>query len=497
MRSKITYKYNKKPTKNTTKKYKKNKKQGGKAIDAGSYGCVFRPSLKCSDNANEYNPNNVSKLMYEEDIEKEIDEMNKVKRIIDNLPSDNKKYFLVSDTHTCSPSQLEDDDLSTFDKECSLFTKEGIDSTNVNNNLDSLRILNMPDGGITIDDFIRNMLMSDNKDKYTLFLKLNNSLIRLLKKGLEPINKNKLNHFDVKGNNILITKDGELARLIDWGLAGENDGNTIPKEIIDRSIHFNMPFSDIFFNSYVKKLLPEEFKRQKASPDFFNKKSGHNELMKIIAIKMLNITLNRSKGHFESVLGILHDIYKIYAVEMENESSKINYKILEMNTIIEYIQAVLLKYVDDNGIFNDTKYFYEVFTKNADIWGFLMCYTGIVGNGVSYGSDNSINYIINKKIINAICRILIRYCYSSEFATKPIDIDELVKELESLNTIARGEEEKYKSKTKKNKTKTKNLDIRYPTPVRKIQSNQNNVSEKFGFSDTTDNQYNIEPIRDE
>ena len=210
MRSKITYKYNKKPTKNTTKnttkKYKKNKKQGGKAIDAGSYGCVFRPSLKCSDNVNEYNPNNVSKLMYEEDIEKEIDEMNKVKRIIDNLPADNKKYFLVSDTHTCSPSQLENDDLSTFDKECSLFTKEGIDSTNVNNNLDSLRILNMPDGGITIDDFIRNMLMSDNKDKYTLFLKLNNSLIRLLKKGLEPINKNKLNHFDVKGNNILITK---------------------------------------------------------------------------------------------------------------------------------------------------------------------------------------------------------------------------------------------------------------------------------------------------
>lgn len=497
MRSKITYKYNKKPTKNTTKKYKKNKKQGGKAIDAGSYGCVFRPSLKCSDNANEYNPNNVSKLMYEEDIEKEIDEMNKVKRIIDNLPADNKKYFLVSDTHTCSPSQLENDDLSTFDKECSLFTKEGIDSTNVNNNLDNLRILNMPDGGITIDDFIRNMLMSDNKDKYTLFLKLNNSLIRLLKKGLEPINKNKLNHFDVKGNNILITKDGELARLIDWGLAGENDGITIPKEIIDRSIHFNMPFSDIFFNSYVKKLLPEEFKRQKASPDFFNKKSGHNELMKIIAIKMLNITLNRSKGHFESVLGILHDIYKIYAVEMEHESSKINYKILEMNTIIEYIQAVLLKYVDDNGIFNDTKYFYEVFTKNADIWGFLMCYTGIVGNGVSYGSDNYIDYIINKKIINAICRILIRYCYSSEFATKPIDIDELVKELESLNAIARGEEEKYKSKAKKTKTKTKNLDIRYPTPVRKIQSNQNNVNEKFGFSDTTDNQYNIAPIRDE
>ena len=413
-------------------KQKSRKKRGGKAIDAGSYGCVFRPSLKCSDSEREYNPNYVSKLMYEEDIGKEINEMNKVKKIIDKIPN-NSKYFLVSDTYTCSPSEIEDKDLLSFDDECDLFTKEGLNSSNVNNNLNRLRILNLPDGGMTIDDFIVKMLKSNNK--YQLFLKMNKALIDLLKNGISPVNKNKLNHFDLKGNNILITPNGELARIIDWGLAGENDGVNIPMEIINRSIHFNMPFSGIFFNSYVKIFLTQELKRQKISLKNNNTKIGQNELMKIIAIKMLNITLNRSKGHYKHVLAILHEIYKIYAIEMNNESDLINYSILEQNTIIDYIQNVLIKFVDENGNFDDKKYFYDVFTKNADIWGFLMCYTRIIEYGVKYNTNRSIEYVINKNVINMLCRILIKYCYSPEFAIKPIDISELVDELETLNSI--------------------------------------------------------------
>jgi len=431
MRNKKTYKSKKKGIKKRTYKY------GGKAIDAGSYGCVFRPSLKCSDNSNNYNPSHVSKLMYEEDIGKEIDEMNKVKKIIDTIPN-NSKYFLVSDTYTCSPSALNKTDLESFDKTCDLFTDNGINASNVNNNLNRLKILNLPDGGMTIDNYIMRLLNGNNK--YKPFIRLNTALISLLKNGIVPINKYKLNHFDIKGNNILITHDGELARLIDWGLAGENDGITIPPEIKNRSIHFNMPFSGIFFNNYVKKLLPHEFNRQKSSSVSYNKKAGHNELMKIIAIKMLNTTLNKSKGHYKSVLRILHDIYKIYAIEMIRESGEINYDVLEVNTIIEYIQSVLSMYVDENGVFNETKYFYEVFTKNADIWGFLMCYTKFIEHGVIYGIDNSIKYVIDKNLINSICRILLKYCYSPEFSVKPIDVSELIKELESLNLIAEKEE---------------------------------------------------------
>ncbi len=84
----------------------------------------------------------------------------------------------------------------------------------------------------------------------------------------------------------------------------------------------------------------------------------------------------------------------------------------------------------------DNKYFYEVFTKNVDIWGFLTGYTYIFEKGVVYDDKGNATYLISKDIVDSICRILLKYCYSSEFAVKPINVSELSKELESLNKIA-------------------------------------------------------------
>jgi len=50
-------------------------RKGGKAIASGSYGCVFRPALKCKSDGDEKQKNSVSKLMYNEDANEEMDEM--------------------------------------------------------------------------------------------------------------------------------------------------------------------------------------------------------------------------------------------------------------------------------------------------------------------------------------------------------------------------------------------------------------------------------------
>ena len=134
---------------------------------------------------------------------------------------------------------------------------------------------------------------------------------------------------------------------------------------------------------------------------------------------------------------VLHNIYKIFAVD--NGRNTIDYNVLAQNTVIEYIQMVLLKYVDDNGKFSDIQYFYKVFTKNVDIWGFLMCYESILIYGIDYtnaATNASSIYIMDKEIINSICRILIKYCFSPEYAVKPIPVAELATELEALNHIA-------------------------------------------------------------
>jgi hypothetical protein len=425
MRNKLTYKFNKKKGHQNKKTQRNRKTRGGRAVDAGSYGCVFIPGLKCADKRIPYNKNGISKLMYKKDADDEMLEMQKVERYTKSIPN-NEKYFLVSNTYKCSPDAItEKEDLLSFDAKCGLFTKRGIDSYNVNENLDKLSLINMPNGGLSIENFVLKML--DSPNKYSNFTKLNNALIQLLLNGIVPINKYGFNHFDVKAGNILFSPDG-YARLIDWGLAGDNDGVTIPAAIQNRSIAFNMPFSDIFFNSYIKKWLPEEYNRIKASSIFRDKTDGQADLLKVVAVNLINKSIQEtSEGHYDYITAnILHDIYKIYADR--NSYNKLDYNVLTYNVLIEYIQAVLLKFVDENGNFNATRYFYEVFTHNVDVWGFILAYAPLIEDG---------NGKLHKDIINGVCRILLKYCFSSEFAIKPVIVTELAADLSSLSYIAK------------------------------------------------------------
>lgn len=414
--------YNVKTRKNT-------KRTGGKAIDAGSYGCVFKPAIKCANPAPfPYSDKTISKLMYKEDTESELAEMEKVKNIIQNIPN-KENYFLISNTYDCSPDKLSQEDLYKFDRKCNLFTKRGINSMNINEskNMKELALIVMPNGGLNVEKYLLKLFDISEKERHKKFIVLNNALIKLLVNGIVPLNNMKFNHYDIKAGNILISSEDNHARLIDWGLSGENDGLHIPETIKNRSIAFNMPFSDIFFNKFIRKWLPEELNLIKASNKFNNKISGQSELLKVVAVNVINKSIQQtSEGHFEYITNtILHDIYQIYA--MDNTYNRVDYNVLSYTTLIEYIHEVLLKYVDVYGNFNDTNYFYDVFSKNVDIWGFLLSYIPIIEFGVSK---------FHKDIINGICRILLKYCFSAEFAAKAINVNELTMELQSLNTIA-------------------------------------------------------------
>ena len=357
-------KHNKKiKSTNHTQRRRSNKK-GGKAVASGSYGCVFRPPIKC-ENGEIVPSTHVSKLMYnDKSVIKEMEEMDKVTEIIKTIPN-NDKYFLVMDTTICNPDKLTNEDLNSFDEKCDLFTENGITSKNVNSNLNQLKIITMLDGGMEVDDYIYNLILNPvEKEKYILFIKINSSLIELLNNGIVPINKNGLNHMDIKGNNMLVDSMGHV-RLIDWGLAVKNNGIAIPSDVTNHTMHFNNPFSNLFYNNYLKQWLPKEYSKIKASPQFYNSTSGQSELLKLIAVNMVNVVIeqNQSSGHYQSIVSILHYIYKIYAVD--NGYNTVDYNVLIQTTIIEYIQAVLLAYVDDNGNFKDVEYFYDVFTKNT------------------------------------------------------------------------------------------------------------------------------------
>ena len=306
--------------KNKTKKMFKKKKNsyGGAAIDAGSYGCVFDPVLKCDKPIPITNPNikYISKLMYKEDAVKELNEIKKVEKIIkEKMPPSSIDFFLVSDTYQCNMAELQDKDLESFNKECDLFTKRGINNTNINQFKHKLALFNMPYGGLNVDKHIDKLLLLQKTMLYPAFIGLNNALINLLVKGIVPLNATGFIHGDVKSGNIVVsTTTFVKARLIDWGLSFETDGKTIPKMIQNKAIQFNVPFSSIFFNSFIKEWLLSSYKKIKSSIDFKGRHTSQSEILKMVAVNLLNETIHKEgEGHFTYLTKyILPDIYRIY-----------------------------------------------------------------------------------------------------------------------------------------------------------------------------------------
>jgi serine/threonine protein kinase len=350
----------------------------------------------------------------------ELLEIIKVKKYIDQIPN-NKDYYLLHNISTCEPIGLSDEDKVDFDKKCALFTEKGITAANVNNPkiLKQLRILNMPYGGKTVESIWESPNLSD------IFSKINNALIKLLEHGIGPLNELNFNHLDVKDDNIVISDDNK-ARLIDWGLASENDG-TVPETLSDsfRAFQYNLPVSHVLFHMFnpanrEHTMMTRSMKIKSPKKTTIKsplKKSPLKKSPKYEYIwNKIKIQLgNENDGHYSL---IIRDISRVQHILKKHPLDTA----IEPTSIIKYINAVLFatqfrKSIDE---FDGDKYFNDVFKYNADVYGFLMAYRPLLTNAA---------------LRIAIAKILFRYCYSPEYATKRIPIDELAADLKKLNDI--------------------------------------------------------------
>jgi serine/threonine protein kinase len=222
---------------------------GGEAIAAGGFGCVFRPALKCEGVTTR--TSGVSKLMLKRYAEEEYNEIQRILPIIEEIPN-NENYFIAKGVSKCKPDALTDSDLKNFDKKCSNLIRRFINENTVNvpENLVKLNILNTIDGGVDVAHYISNP--GFNIDRFNT---MNESLLKLLKFGIIPMNEKGLYHMDVKGNNILIGSDNN-ARLIDWGLAkSQRDINDVFAR--NRPIQFNLPFGIVLFQSQMLNIIQD------------------------------------------------------------------------------------------------------------------------------------------------------------------------------------------------------------------------------------------------
>jgi len=416
---------------------------GGKAIGSGGYGCVFLPSLNCpnSNVIEKQNGINISKVMMNEDADSEYKKINDFKNKLKLIPN-YEKYFMLNIIEMCHPKQFTNEDLINYNSKCSGLIKEGLKNENINNNLSKIKIINMPFGGSQINKFIQ-----QNYNSNTL-VKLNNSLIKLLKYGIIPMNELNVFHADLKDSNVLALKNKHEeieTKIIDWGISFSYENPTNLNEIvrkIGRGVQFNSPISVVLFDSLFDAYFNEFFK---------NKPKWTYNNVQIFSANYLNKYVSKYKNKLDHLKLMLLFIDMLNTINTPLFGNK---KIKSTSYLVTYISDIIFKFTN-NYVFNKINYINQVYLKNVDIWGFLTIYNEIF-ELISNNSSNNINNAVLAKIKNIVLNTLF------ENSDKAINKEELINKLMSLNADFRnmninGIKQNQKAGTKrikKNKNKT-------------------------------------------
>lgn len=404
----------------TKKNYRNNK--GGKVIASGGYGCVFNPALKC-EGASKRESNKISKLMTDRHATEEYEEINKIKDKLDSIRN-YKDYFLIYDSTLCRPAKLTASDLIAFSKKCTALPKDDITKTNINTKLDEVMSLNLPNGGLPVDDYIY------SNGGYDKLYKTHMALMNLFKRGILPMNKNNVYHSDIKDSNVLIDDNGsELkARLIDWGLTVEYKPGTttkFPKNWRNRPLQFNVPFSVVIFTDKFYENYSEYLKN--------GGKVEEAELRPFIINYLNEWMKERGAGHYKFINEIMFLLYSSTLTSISEPSKPgVIESEITMPFIIDYIIDVLLHYTKfkADGALNLREYLNEVYIQIVDIWGFIMVYYPFL----EMFSSNYFSLNENElKIFKQLQFIFNEYLYTPRH--EPININELLNDLKILGNF--------------------------------------------------------------
>ena len=412
-----------------------NNKEGGKVLASGGFGCVFTPALKC-EGTTRREKNKVSKLMIEKYAIQEYEEINKYKKILETIPN-NEDYFLLYDISICRPSKLAVSDIQNF-KKCTALPKKNITKQNINKSLDKVMALNMPNGGLPVDDYLY------DSGSFQKMYDLHIVLVKLLKNGIMPMNQKNIYHCDIKDANILVdttSANNELkTRLIDWGLSCEYipfKNNTFPSTWRNRPLQYNSPFSVILFTDTFVEKYAKFLKDNGIVNDKDKDKDKVNEAsLKPFVLDYVNFWMKeRGAGHYKYINEVM---FMLFANSLKTIPEKDKPRVIEtqytMKIIVDYIVDVLLHYTKfkSDGSLDLRQYLDNVFIEIVDIYGFIITYVPVVEL-----LSNSYNTLtkLELKIFNQLQFIFVEYLYNPRH--EPIDMDTLFSQFTILGELLR------------------------------------------------------------
>jgi serine/threonine protein kinase len=427
--------------KNKSNKNRRGQALGGKVIGSGGFGCVFDPALKCSGSSKR-EPKKISKLLTEKHAVKEYETINSIKEKLKDIHN-HRKYYLLYDAVLCKPGSLTSTDLSNFMGKCKTLEKDGITKQNINANLDKLMLLNMPNGGIPVDDYVYSQGSIGNLKNF------NNRMIELLLYGIIPMNEKFVFHSDIKDSNVLVKEeDGKLlTRLIDWGLSTEYEpfkDNEFPKSWRNRPLQFNVPFSIIIFSdSFIEKYTKYITDGGQTDPDS----------LKPFVVDFIHSWIKeRGAGHYKFINDIM---FMLFSKDLTSISESSKGQFVETNFTMHYITSYIVAVLEKFTKFHEDRsldlreYLDNVFIKIVDVYGFICVYYPLLEllfENYDKLTDNQM------EMLNLIQSIFITYLYSER--TEPIDIDDLVGYLEDFGKLIDNEFNGTASGIRKKRGKT-------------------------------------------
>ena len=400
---------------------KKKCKKGGQVLASGGFGCVFSPALKCQGKTKRES-NKVSKLMTNNHATEEYEEIIKIKEKLDGIPH-YEDFFLLFNIKLCRPAPLTKSDLAKFTSKCTALPKNNVTKSNINTKLNTLMTLNMPNGGIPVDDFIY------NNGSFDIFQKLNKSLMKLLLNGIIPMNKKNIYHCDIKDSNILVDNSGKIleTRLIDWGLSTEYipfKNEPFPKTWRNRPLQFNVPFSVIIFSE----IFVEKYTK-------FLQEGGTIEegQLKPFVIDFITLWMKeRGAGHYKFINEIMYMLFSHNITSLSEKSIKIVIETeFTMTYITDYIVEILIHFTKfrENGTLNLREYLDNVFVANVDLWGFCSTYFPFLE--ILFNNYSKLN-TSEKELFNIIKELFVTL-YTTP--AKKIDINEIINLLKSMDNL--------------------------------------------------------------
>lgn len=181
-------------------------------VGVGTYGCVTKPSLKCSDSETKYDyDNKVSKLMIDEDAIEEKKEMEN----ISTIPNIDK--YILKLPILCKP--MINDEYNKILTKCGKENWRIKKTIKANKQFSDLSILLLDDGGVSLEDIRTKLFKNFNLHETQCFL---TSILNLME-GVDFFVHNNIIHHDIKLDNIVYNVSNGKIKFIDFGIMTTRD----------------------------------------------------------------------------------------------------------------------------------------------------------------------------------------------------------------------------------------------------------------------------------